>query len=179
MMQGSRLSRTLTKMSVFNYSKPQPIALASRARKTRTFTDPNGLVRKEFLPEVALWERFVTPAGSVVMLPLATGRTIRQRNESPYYYQIRGEKIAKGWAPLGECPVAKGYLALDGRACKGAHSDADPCRHVLGLIETRTEEHNKRQAEVAERWKPQSQRTLDLMAKIMTAQGQAPDIAQT
>ncbi len=130
-------------MASRNLSSRQPAKNIGCNPPTRTVTLSNGDTRIEKVSPIKNNAKMVDPDGNVVLVSLATGYAIRDK-ENGYGPQVFAEKLAKGFIPYDECPVAKGYVTLTKKdaACpgsdgKGKHSRERCCHHVDAIIQKR------------------------------------------
>ena len=137
-------------------SAKNPIKNIAAEPPTRVHMDADGIKVTEKLNPMRVNRKMVHPDGDVVTVSLATGWTIQKTapgygmnafRNNPYGSQILVEKIADGFLPFDECPVAQGYIPKrDGdKPCEGKFSDEKCCPHIDRVMQKRREAHRKEQ----------------------------------
>jgi hypothetical protein len=165
-----------------SWSQKTPVATITRSPPERRAVLADGTVIREKIPAIPYARKMVTPSGNVVMVPLATGRTIGPGPGNPYGAQILPEKLRAGNLLYSECPYANGSLppSREHAPCEGT-SDERPgvfwkrhprnphalvedrcCPHVQAIIERRSAQHIERQREFAEQFKTSADRLYEL-----------------
>ena len=135
-----------------NFSAKNPVWDVQKAAPTKRLMDDDGVVVEQKIPQNPNHRIMLNPSGATVFLVLSNGPAIRGSNQ--YGVQLLQEKINKGWLPWNECPIARGYVKGDGKACAGKDGRGnldEPCTHLLRIQDKRTESHEKREKEFDER----------------------------
>jgi hypothetical protein len=152
-----------------NLSAKQPAKNIAAQPPTKMHTLSSGITRVEKLNPIPLNRKLVDPDGNVVTMSLATGFTIRNANNDYGASKLR-EKMAKGFIPYDECPVAKGYVTIEkgDKACtgsdgRGKFSKDACCEHIEKIVNARREVARKREAKSKERFATQTERTIELL----------------
>jgi len=129
---------------------------------------PDGVPVKEKLSPIPYNRKVVDPAGNVVTLNLATGYTIRAKN-NPYGIQIMAEKLKAGFLPYDECPVATGRIKPGPKqaACTETFSKEKCCPHLADVIKARQAAHKKKQDEFMQSFKTNNERMLEVFEEQM------------
>lgn len=153
-----------------NISKRTPITFATgKTPKKRTAV--GALVVEESIPR-NYHRKMVSPSGTVVRVPLATGNTIGPDVvDNPYRAVKLREKAARGFLMYAECPYATGALRTPKGVtpCKGTNEsrpgafwrrlasfpwyDEDICcEHMEQIITERAAAHAEKQGAYAEQY---------------------------
>lgn len=134
----------------------------------RKVTGPNGEVVTEKLCPIKPNRKMVDPAGNVVTLALANGYLPKGSNVN-YAPLKTQEKLADGFLPYDECPVASGAVppVKGEKPCPSeeARKRTTHCPHLLRVIEARREAKRKKDEKYAERFKTQNDRILEYLQK--------------
>lgn len=108
---------------------------------TKKHVLPDGTIRTEKLCPIPLNRKMVDPDGNVVCVVLANGYSIRQMDA--YGTMILANKLAAGFIPYAECPIASGRIR-DNRAkpCagsdgRGKFSEQECCEHINAIVTKR------------------------------------------
>ncbi len=165
-----------------DFSKHSPIAHATERAPVQRTRLPNGDVLTEKIPPQPYSRKMVTPSGTVVRVPLATGRTIGREVTNSYGIQKLEEKKLRGLLLYAECPYANGWLprAPGITPCEGngdggsgtfwrrhpnnsnAYVEDQCCEHIQEIIDRRTKAHTAKQADYAEQYRTAQDRLADL-----------------
>lgn len=132
-----------------NLNERQPAKNIAAGPPTRRTMGPDGVMVTEKLCPIPFNKKMVALDGSVVTVPLANGFTIRGFKGNDYGVQKLEEKLAVGFLPFDECPLATGRVPVtDGdKPCRGADgrpakfTDAECCPHMKNVIKARREHY--------------------------------------
>tara|TARA_Y100000817_G_C16564268_1_gene414575 strand:+ start:105 stop:620 length:516 start_codon:yes stop_codon:yes gene_type:complete len=159
-----------------NFSAKNPVWDVQKAAPTKRSMNDDGVVIEQKIPQNPNHRIMLNPSGATVFLVLSNGPAIRGSNQ--YGVQLLREKISKGWLPWNECPVARGYIKGDGKACPGKDGRGNldgPCVHLLRAQEKRAEAHKEREREFDERMQTNDALTAQYMKmKIKQDMAQEP-----
>lgn len=176
-------------------SKKPPITqVTSPNPPVKMTTLADGAVVKEKVAPQPYSRKFVTPSGTVAVIPMTTGHTISEGPHNSYGIQKMAERKARGNLLYSECPYATGWLIRpDGvQPCKGTHPSVTGafwrkhpkdgrryiedqcCEHMEAIIAERRKAHNAKQREFAEEWIKQQRMTAGNPVAEPTAGRQVP-----
>lgn len=147
-----------------NLNARQPAKNIGASPPTRKHMGPDGVPLVEKLNPIPFSRKVVSPDGDVVMLSLANGFTIRGFKGNDYGVQKWEEKLAAGFLPYDECPVATGRIPGDS-PCKGKFSNDECCPHMEKVMEARRAVHRKEQQERDRKSATNQDRMLSLLEK--------------
>lgn len=172
-------------MASRNLSKGNPAKNIGANPPTKNTPYADGVVREEKLNPIPFARKMVDLDGNVVTVSLATGFTIRGFKGNDYGVQVLEEKLAKGFIPYDECPIAKGHLPVasgskdkpcPGDDGKGGHWNARGagpgnwsrdkcCEHVERVIRARRAAKQAKEAELAKQYATKQDRMIALLEK--------------
>lgn len=136
-----------------NLGGKSPIKNIAGGAATRRVVDEDGVVTEGGVNPMQCKRLMIHPDGQSVEVSLATGWTVKPTapgyglgsfNNNPYGALILTEKIEKGFLPVDECPVAKGYIPLKTgeTPCVGK---VEYCEHLQRVIKARRAADSKQQ----------------------------------
>ena len=135
-----------------NYSARNPVWDVQKAAPVKKSMNDDGVIIEQKIPQNPNHRIVLSPSGNTIFLVLSSGPAIRKTNQ--YGVQLMREKLASGFLPWDECPVAKGHVRSDGQACEGKDGRGSldaPCRHLLEVQARRREHHERCEREFGER----------------------------
>jgi hypothetical protein len=147
-----------------NYSASSPVWNVQKAARVTKAMNDDGVILEQKVPQNPNHCILLNPAGNTVFVPLSNGPAIR--GSTQYGVQLMLEKLAAGFLPWNECPVARGHVKLDGKSCEGKDGRGNldaPCRHLLEVQEKRREHHERKEIEFGSRMKTNDDLTAQYM----------------
>lgn len=155
------------------------------APPTRRVVDEDGIVTEGGVNPMQAKRKMVHPDGCIADISLATGWTTKLSspgyglasfNNNPYGALILTEKIAKGFLPFDECPIAKGYVpAKEGETgCTTAPPAGECCQHLLRIIKARRAVESKKQEGFRKQMMSSNDKIVEFARQQMAGSATAP-----
>jgi hypothetical protein len=156
-------------------STKQPAKNIGAAPPIRRTMGPNGVMVTEKVNPIPFNQKMVSPDGDVVSVSLANGFTIRGFKGNDYGVQKLEEKLAAGFLPYSECPLATGRVPVakgakpcrdeEGRPAK--FSDAKCCPHMDAIMQERREHYRSEKAPMYKAHESSADRLIQAMEAQM------------